>query len=375
MGWLGQLSIVKLSTRQTPLFCEKIDSDPMNVNAQEPIIRHRKIPSHRKTNGLIRYASNKTSQSGEDGILQRIFDLISLSENPRNRWCVDVGAWDGKHLSNTYNLLTRPDSVWKGVLIEADQMRFQQLENLYESQDHNVCIHASVSCDPESSQSLPNLLDTYLLPHIKNDLESYKKDCIETHDTHTHTHTHTIDLDFVCIDIDGCDYWVLYDLLHHPVSWNEDVYYYRPLVLCIEFNPTIPHEIVYIPPRNDTIRHGCSLSALYELLVVAEEVDTKDEKNPTDINYVLVETTCYNAFFIRKDVFDLYITKEEVPHANDLEALHQITMGTKLYQLYDGTIKLTGCKKLLWHRIPMEEEKLQILKKQEERTFPFRPQS
>ena len=40
-------------------------------------------------------------------------------------------------------------------------------------------------------------------------------------------------------------------------------------------------------------------------------------------------------------------------------------MGTELYQLYDGTIHL-------WHRIPIDEEKIRVLSR-EERSFPFAP--
>jgi len=337
------------------------------IDLQEPIIRQHKLPSHRKTNGLIRYGFNKTSQNGEDGIIQRIFDLIPLRENQTYRWCIDVGAWDGKHLSNTYSLLTKENSEWRGILIEAETLRFQQLQDLYYQQDtknKNICIHAHVSCDQKSSQRLSTLLDTHLVP------QWYKRS------------TNIIDIDFISIDVDGCDYWVLHDLLYHPIMIEETsiTAFYRPLVICIEFNPTIPHEVVYIPPRNDAIRHGCSLSALCELLagedgseaIGHEAILRLLKRDFPDIEYVLVETTCYNAFFVRKDIFDLYITGE-VPYANNLDALHQVTMGTKLYQLYDGTIKLSGCKKLLWHRIPIEESEIQILKKQEDRVFPFSP--
>jgi hypothetical protein len=42
-------------------------------------------------------------------------------------------------------------------------------------------------------------------------------------------------------------------------------------------------------------------------------------------------------------------------------------MGTELYQLYDGTIHLWG-RKNLWHRIPIDEEKIQV-SSQEERSY------
>ena len=52
--------------------------------------------------------------------------------------------------------------------------------------------------------------------------------------------------------------------------------------------------------------------------------------------------------------------------------LHETTMGTQLYQLYDGTLKVHGTKKLLWHRRPIDERKIQVLG-EAERLFPFAP--
>ena len=87
-------------------------------------------------------------------------------------------------------------------------------------------------------------------------------------------------------------------------------------------------------------------------------------------NYILVETTLYNAFFVPIELFDTYF-KEYVPDTS-IEALHETTMGTELFQLYDGTLKLWGCKKLLWHRIAMDETRMQMISSSQ-RTFPFAP--
>ena len=104
------------------------------------------------------------------------------------------------------------------------------------------------------------------------------------------------------------------------------------------------------------MRHGCSLAALVELA----------ERN----DYALIETTLYNAFFVPKDIFQSYFA-EHIPD-NSIEALHETTMGTDIFQLYDGTLKLWGCKKLLWHRIAMDETRMQMLSSSQ-RTFPFAP--
>lgn len=62
---------------------------------------------------------------------------------------------------------------------------------------------------------------------------------------------------------------------------------------------------------------------------------------------------------------------QEVPDTT-IEALHESTMGTAIYQLYDGTLKLWGCKKMLWHRLAIDERKLQMLP-EDRRSFPFAP--
>ena len=291
-------------------------------------IRHRKVPSRRRRDGLIRFARDNTSQNGEDGVISRLLELLPPGHHDDQgqsiRYCVDVGAWDGKHLSNTYSLLVDTQQhreAFHGVLIEADPVRFVQLEELHRSLG-NTCVNRAVSCAKGSKNSLSAIIATHAPDLPKN-------------------------FDFLCIDVDGTDYWLMADLLEAD---------FRPSIICIEFNPTMPSEIIYIQPRDDGVRHGSSLAALVEL---AESRD-----------YVLVETTLFNAFFVPRELYDLHL-REEVPDTS-IEALHEITMGTTLYQLYDGTIKLSGCKKMLWHRIPIKEEKIQVLSK-DKRSFPFAP--
>ena len=294
------------------------------------MIRRRKVPSRRRRDGLIRFARDNTSQNGEDGVLSRLFELLPPSSpngsSVAKRYCVDVGAWDGVHLSNTYSLLVDKEAAatnFQGVLIEADSERFEQLQALHRPLE-NICVNVAVSCIEGSTHSLSSILRTHA-PNLPKDF------------------------DFLCIDVDGTDYWLMVDVLDAA---------YKPYVICVEFNPTMPDDIIYIQPRDDGVRHGSSTAALVEL---AEEK-----------GYVLVETTLFNAFFVRTELYDLYL-KEEVPDTT-IEALHETTMGTTLYQLYDGTIKLSGCKKMLWHRIPIKEEDMQILPK-DKRSFPFAPES
>ncbi len=51
--------------------------------------------------GLLEEAArDQFSQNGEDGILREILRRIQ----PSSKWCLEVGAWDGLHLSNARRL-------------------------------------------------------------------------------------------------------------------------------------------------------------------------------------------------------------------------------------------------------------------------------
>ena len=299
-------------------------------------IRRRKPRSLRRKDGLLQYAHNETSQGGEDGIIKRIFELLPpLATNesgvqPR-RSCLDIGAWDGRHLSNTFQLLVANPEPWYGVLVEADTSRCEELSALHSPLGNSVVCRA-VSCAEDSDDSLLSIISV-CKPELSHDF------------------------DFATIDVDGTDYWLMAELLSA----------YRPKCLCVEFNPSMPNDIVYIQPRDDAVRHGSSLAALVELA--------------SSFQYMLVETTMYNAIFVPEDLFELHI-KDHVPQQLDesgvafpdtsVEALHEVTMGTTLYQLYDGTLKLHGCKKLLWHRRPINEKDIQVISAKD-REFPFKP--
>lgn len=220
------------------------------------------------------------------------------------------------------------ETQWSGVLLEANIQRFRDLKKLHDPLD-NICVCAEISYKPTSSRSLKSLLqrDAPHLPH---------------------------DFDFLSIDIGGMDYWLLADILgvSMPMKIAEDEMSnttYRPKVICIQFNPTMPIDLVYIQPPDDTLRHGSSISALVDLANAAK--------------YTLVETTLFNAFFVQNEIYGVHLVKE-VPDIS-IDALHEVTTGTELYQLYDR-------KRLLWHRLPIDEEKIQMLPP-EERSLPFLP--
>merc|ERR1712173_499156 len=126
----------------------------------------------------------------------------------------------------------------------------------------------------------------------------------------------------------------------------------------IEFNPSIPNNIVFVQPRDMSMQQGSSLLAIVEL--------AKHK------NYELVSTTTYNAIFVQRFYFENVIKHRMADADNCIHKMHDTPMQTQIFQLYDGKIKIAGCKKLIWHKIKMDEEKMQIIPKNK-RHFPFAP--
>jgi hypothetical protein len=252
-----------------------------------------------------RYARNVTSQSGEDGILERIFDLIPDGD----RWCCEFGAWDGKKYSNTHSLLAHKH--WSGVLIEADRAKCIELAETYSGNERAILINKFVAFDGENT--LDHILAETAIPH---------------------------DFDLLSIDIDGNDFHV----------WAS-VHQYGPKVVIIEYNPSIPNHIEYIQAADSGVSQGNSILSL-----------TKLAKSK---GYQLVAATELNAIFVQSRYFHLFDIAD-----NSLSALRPFSRYvTDIFQLYDGTIVVTGHNRMIWHDVPMRIDKLQVIPRGL-RTFP-----
>src|SRR4051812_46672022 len=103
---------------------------------------------------LAKYRKNVTSQWGEDGIIEEILERLKMNADGEKRTCVEFGAWDGKHMSNTWRLWH--DKGWDAMLIEGDRKRWQNLKEDVKPFSKVIAHNAFVR------NSGPNSLDSIL---------------------------------------------------------------------------------------------------------------------------------------------------------------------------------------------------------------------
>src|SRR5882762_5525845 len=85
-----------------------------------------------KIQNVQTFKKNIVSQHGEDGIIEELFKRIGTT----NKWCVEFGALNGKHHSNTWNLIV--NNGWHGVLIEADKTYYDRIAGNYQGAEERV---------------------------------------------------------------------------------------------------------------------------------------------------------------------------------------------------------------------------------------------
>jgi hypothetical protein len=233
---------------------------------------------------LQKFKKNIYSQVGEDGIIKEILKRL---KKKINKTCVEFGAWDGIHYSNTYNLIKNYN--FKAILIEGDKKKFKELCNNIPSKK---VIKINKFVEFSGKNKLDNILKEYNYP--KN-------------------------FDFLSIDIDGNDYHIFQGLK-----------VYRPKLILIEFNPTIPNEINFVQQKNVKINQGSSALALIKMA----------KKK----GYSPIAATDFNLFFI-KNSLKKYVVKKNY-QINDL-----IDNKNKNYIFagFDGSIITSRKISLPWH--------------------------
>lgn len=196
---------------------------------------------------LLKYARNITSQFGEDGIIAEILRRLG-ADIPK--YCVEFGAWDGKHLSNTWSLVNQEG--WSVCYVEADRKRFLDLRRSHAENPRVTSINAYVTDNGTPKTSLKSLLEDVGAPRR---------------------------IGLLSIDIDGNDYNVWRDFDGFEVD-----------VVVIEYNYTIPPDVEYIDEGGRSFM-GSSALALDRLA--------------RQKGYSLVACTIANCIFVRDALFPL----------------------------------------------------------------------
>lgn len=209
------------------------------------------------------YNFNIYSQNGEDGVIEELLNRLNIT----NGWVCEFGAWDGKHSSNTFNLVK--NKQFKAIFIEGDNNRYNDLLKTVDEFQTIVPIKAHVDYN-DTKNSLDNLLKNTDIPN---------------------------DFDILSIDIDSFDYQV----------WKS-VKAYKPKIVIIEINSSVKandSEWIHTPNKYQ----GTGFKPTYDLGI---------EKG-----YKFVLHTG-NMFFVREDLFD----KLNITYENPLENFRTAWGGT-----------------------------------------------
>lgn len=217
------------------------------------------IPNNYKLN-LIKHSRNEYSANGEDGIIEKIFESLSISKGV----ACEFGAWDGMYKSNTFNLVKNHD--WKCYMIEADPVKFEELKKTSEKYRNIVPINEKVGYNREDKT-------TKVLDEILRESKIKK------------------DFDLLSIDIDSCDYQVWQNLLN-----------YKPKLVVIEYSG------IY----NNIIN---SEDAIYKLDIDGTTGFIPFYKLGKEKGYDLICDTG-NLFFLRRDVLKKLENVEDLMYKN-----------------------------------------------------------
>ena len=192
-----------------------------------------------------KFFRNVHSQNGEDGVIEEILNRIGWSD--LSLWVAEFGAWDGRHLSNTFSLVE--SRKFNSVYIEGDSTKFTDLVATAELFPRIVPIEAMISSGSGEDNSLDNLLAQTEIPS---------------------------DFDVLSIDIDSYDLDI----------W-ESLSNYYPKIVVIEINSGIMPGVL---SRHNKVNEGNSFSSTLQVA--------------TRKNYFLVCHTG-NCIFVREDILPL----------------------------------------------------------------------
>ncbi len=230
---------------------------------------------------LAEFHKDETSQSGENGIIEKIFDVIGTA----NKVCVEFGAHDLSHLSNVAPLWM--NNGWRAILIEGNTAYCGKMRRDLAAFNKQGISSVSVDIEEqyvgvEGESSLDAILFRYKVPK---------------------------DIDLVSIDVDGTDY-------HIWKSLSE----YRPRVVVIEYNGTVPVHILLCGNKDGNF-FGASALALFGLA--------------REKGYALVACTKSNMVFVLDEYADRFLD------SNDLGRLFDDSGICYAMRTYEGAVVLS----------------------------------
>jgi hypothetical protein len=124
----------------------------------------------------LKFRKNFYSQNGEDGIVEKLISDLGLE---KKLTLCEFGAWDGKYLSNTFNLIKKFQST--ALLIEGDQYKFKDLLDTSRKYQNIIPVQKFVSCEGKNSldqilseNSFPSDFDLLSIDIDSNDLEIWE---------------------------------------------------------------------------------------------------------------------------------------------------------------------------------------------------------
>jgi hypothetical protein len=250
-------------------------------------------------NVISKFAQNKFSRYGEDGIVEKLVEMISA----QNLYFVDVGAGDGTTYSRSRNFSENHN--WAGLMLDDDQDVLGKLKK-----EMKGLVKIKVAAGPsalEGENSLDEILMRNAVPQ---------------------------EFDLLLLNSYGMEYYL----------W-ESLKKFSPNIVAVQFNPTVPNDIKFVQSEDFSIHQGCSLKALSDLAQYK--------------NYMLVGVTMGTAFFVKSKFAYRFLEILGLKYAELDEIFAPVLM--QMFQLYDGTIALQGLNRLLWQPLRIDEEKLQVI--------------
>jgi len=202
---------------------------------------------------LLDFRFDKYSSTGNDGIIQKIFEILDIEKG----FFVEFGADDGIRGSNCRNLY---EQEWSGVFIEANSIKYAKLVKNYENNDRIECIRALIG------------IDNNLFDHVVNDFVDE-------------------DIDFCSIDIDGLDVMVF-------ETFEKNL----PKVVCIEGGQMLP-------PFDDRVSENIAKNNIQQSLIVMCKVfEAKGYRLLCSYqDSFFIRKEFYEKFDVSNNIFDLYL--------------------------------------------------------------------